>query len=85
MCTDHSMVMAWSAAGPALREKHKMPKCGYILGNGDRQGSAGPKATRTSNTTPHNSVSDKAGLAEPRHSGECNNRGVHIKMLIGLS
>ena len=60
---------------------------GYISGNGDRRGFVGLRVTRTSNTTPQNSdqCRTKLGSAEPRHLGEGNNRGVQIKMLIGLS
>ena len=64
VCTDQSMVMAWSTIGPALRKGQKMTKRGYISGTGDRLGSAGPTVTKTSITTPQNSMSDKAGLCK---------------------
>ena len=55
MCTNHSMVMAWSRTGPPLRKKYEMTNCPHILGNCDTLGFAGPRATRTINTTPQNS------------------------------
>ena len=56
-----------------------MTRRGKISRSGDKLGSAGPRVTRTSNTTPQNSVSDKAGLCRA-HLGYNNNRGVHIKL-----
>ena len=63
------MVMAWCKIGLALGKLQKMTRWGYISGNGDTLGSAGPTVTRTSNTTPQNCVSVKTGLSEPQTFG----------------
>ena len=50
------MVQDW----PSPKKRTDTDQMGVHNGNGDRLGSAGLRVTRTSNTTPQNSVSDKA-------------------------
>ena len=56
VCT-YGRMMAWSKTGPTLRKKYQVTDSAHILGVRDTLGSAGPGATKTSNTTPPNSGS----------------------------
>ena len=75
--------MAWSTTGPTLRKEQQTTTWGYISGSDDRLGFAGPRATTTSNTTPQNSLSGKAGLCTAHTFGIQQQQGCTHQ--IGLS
>ena len=62
-----------------------MTRWGYILGNGAWLGLQGPRQQEPVIQPLKTQSTTKLSYAEPKHLGERNNRGVHIKMPIRLS
>ena len=58
----------------------EMTRYGYISDIGDRLGSAEPRVSKTSSTTPENSVAEKAGLCRAQTLGYNNKGPVHSRL-----
>ena len=64
----------------ATRNQLKMTRYGYISDSGDRLGSAEPTVSKTSITTPENSVAEKARLCRAQTLGYSNKWPVHTRL-----
>ena len=66
VCTDHSMVMAWSKIGPAIRKQYEMTNYGHLLTNADMMALQGQEQEDTTMQPLKTRIQTKLGSIEPK-------------------